>query len=85
MKAPIDALGAPTSYCICLKTGLCPRKIVHHVCNITPILKSKGKKTICLSQFVLSSEIWNETICRVIKYNSETIYDSFSEFRYFSC
>ena len=30
----------------------------------------------------LSSELSNETICRVMKYNSEAIHDSFSEFKF---
>ena len=39
-------------YCSRLKTGLRLRKIINYVRNITPISKSKGKKTNCLSQFV---------------------------------
>ena len=47
-----DPFFSEFKYCSRLKTGLRLRKIINYVRNITPISKSKGKKTNCLSQFV---------------------------------
>lgn len=47
-----DPFFSELKYFSCLKTGLRLRNIVNYVCNITPISKSKGKKTHFVSQFV---------------------------------